>query len=52
MSDFTSYARRGFSYLQNMAANVVLKTKTMDDDANISMLVTPVPAAVYQTDLF
>ena len=35
-----------------MAANIILKTKTQDDDANISLLVTPVPAAIYQTDTF
>ena len=52
MSSFENYQRRAYSYLHNIAANSVLKTKTQDDDATITLMLSPVPGAVFQTDNF
>ena len=52
MNSFEQYSRRGYSYLHNLMAVQVLKQVTGNEDANISMMTSPVPGAVKVQDDF
>ena len=39
--DYEKFSLRGFSYLQNLAANIVLKEETGIDSASIAMMTLP-----------
>jgi len=52
MEGFEQYSRRGFSYLQNVMANQVLKHVTGVPDARIVFMTSPVPGAVSIQDDF
>ena len=43
---------RGYSMLQNLAANVVLKIESQNEDATISLLAAPMPASSDTSDPF
>ena len=49
---FVDYMTRGYSMLQNLAANVVLKLESDNDDAVISLLAAPMPASSDTSDPF
>ena len=49
---FVDYMTRGYSMLHNLAANVVLKIESENDDATISILAAPVPASSNTSDPF
>lgn len=46
------YMTRGYSTLHNLAANVVLKLESNNNDATISLLVAPMPASSDTNDPF
>ena len=48
---FEDYLNRGYSTLQNLAANVILKMES-GDGAQIAMFATPMPANNDETDPF
>ena len=48
---FEDYLNRGYSTLQNLAANVILKMES-EDGAQIAMFATPMPANNDETDPF
>ena len=48
----TDYLNRGYSVLHNLAANVVLKQETGDENALITMLTAPMPATNDTSDPF
>jgi len=50
VSGFKDYLTRGYSTLQNLAANVVLKIETGKDDAAITYLSSPMPASNNKSD--
>ena len=52
MQGFVDYLTRGYSVLQNLAANVVLKIETGDNNAQITFLSVPMPAYSSVTDGF
>ena len=52
MNSFEQYSRRGYAYLHNIMAVQVLKQVTGNEDANISMMTSPVPGAVDVQDDF
>ena len=49
---FEDYLNRGYSTLQNLAANVILKMESGEDGAQIAMFATPMPANNDETDPF
>lgn len=49
---FVDYLTRGYSVLHNLAANVVLKIETGDDNAIITLLSAPMPASSNTSDPF
>lgn len=51
-SGFTFYLNRGYSVLHNLAANVLLKLETSEDNAIITVLNAPMPANNNKTDPF
>ena len=50
MEAYENYNRRGYSYLHNLIANIVLKHTTGNPQALVSMMVSPVPGSVYASD--
>ena len=52
MNSFEWYQRRGYAYIHNIMANHVLKNATGNADANIAMMMAPVPGAVSIEDDF
>jgi len=46
------YLTRGYSVLHNLAANVVLKIESKDDNAIITLLSAPMPASSNTSDPF
>jgi len=44
--------RRGYETLHNLAANIILKLETENDDAAISLLAKPLPAETNISDFF
>ena len=49
---YSQYIRRGYETLHNLAANVILKLQTGNDDASISLLAKPMPAETSTSDSF
>jgi len=49
---FVDYLTRGYSVLHNLAANVVLKIESGDDNAIITLLSAPMPASSNTSDPF
>ena len=49
---FVDYLTRGYSTIQNLAANVILKQESGEDDAIISLLAAPMPAVSDKVDPF
>ena len=41
LGNYEKYSYRGFAYLQNLAANIVLKHETQKDSASISLMTLP-----------
>ena len=52
MESYENYARRGYSYVHNLVANMILKRTTGDPQASISLMESPVPGSVYVSDQF
>lgn len=46
------YSARGYSALQNIIANVILKQVTNNNDATISLMTIPEPSATQELDTF
>ena len=49
---FENYGRRGFAYLHNLAANIILKMKTNNEQAAITVMTSPVPGSQAIVDDF
>ena len=50
MVAYENYSRRGYLYLQNLIANMVLKYSTGNPQANIAVVTSPVPGSVFVAD--
>jgi hypothetical protein len=49
ISDYNIYNQNGYSFMQNLIANMVLRETTIDS-ATISMMAVPVPAEELVSD--
>ena len=47
---FKNYSKRGYSYTQNVIANMILKVATGNPQANIAVMSSPIPGSVYVSD--
>jgi len=51
-TNYSQYALRSYSTLQNIVANVILKVKSGVESASIAQVVVPLPNATVQLDAF